>query len=209
MDKAVRLLVRRQASDTDQLGEEMPNSRPWVLEDRNEPQSVLALWQYTLAERQRAFQELYAMKAQAFRLANHEHMYDGLPKGTAYVRVVGYVSKLDTDVQGDSFWFGGPKAPQQDWLGKRVFKERSSFGILGVVHGMEREMGAKEWWEGRNGFLLAAFGFVFWFWICRWRLGWQALSRWSMGGFFSLRFLARPHQFQDYVARSTVIHSRI
>lgn len=52
MDKAVRLLVRRQASDTDQLGEEMPNSRPWVLEDRNELQSVLALWQYTLAERQ-------------------------------------------------------------------------------------------------------------------------------------------------------------
>lgn len=140
MDKAVRLLVRRQASDTDQLGEEMPNSRPWVLEERNELQSVLALWQYALAERQRAFQEIYAMKAQAFRLANHEHMYDELPKGTAYVRVVGYVRKLDTDVQGDSFWFGGPKASQQDWLGKRVFKEPSSFGILGVVHGMEREM---------------------------------------------------------------------
>lgn len=140
MDKAVRLLVRRQARDTDQLGEEMPNSRPWVLEDRNELQSVLARWQYTPAERQRALQEIYAMKAQALRLANHEHMYDELPKGTAHVRVVGYVSKLDPDVQGDSFWFGGPEAPQQDWLGKRVFKEPSSFGILGVVHGMEREM---------------------------------------------------------------------
>lgn len=141
MEKAVRLLVRRQASDTDQLGEEMPNSRPWVLEDRNQLQSVLALWQYTLAERQRAFQEIDAMKAQAFRLANPEPLYDGLPKGTAYVRVVGHVSsKLHTDDQGGPFWLGGPTAPQQDWLGKRVFKEPSSLGVLGVDHVMEREM---------------------------------------------------------------------
>jgi len=137
MEKAVHLQVRWQANEANQVEDEVPNLRPWVLEDRNQLQSVLSLWQYTVAERERAFQEMIAIRAHAVRLATHEPVYDSRRSGTAYVRVVGYTSEL---TQQPGFVFGDRKAPQQDWLGKHVFKSSARFGVVSVDHGMEEEM---------------------------------------------------------------------
>lgn len=139
MAKAVHLLVKLQASETNRLEEEIPNSRAWVLENRDQLQSVLALWQYTLAERQRALQEIYAIKPAASWQTTRGTTYEEMYKGTAYVRVVGYASEFDTD--GGVFSLsGGQTAPQQDWLGKRVFDAPSSLGVLAVNHDTEKEM---------------------------------------------------------------------
>lgn len=136
LKKTVGLHVSRRTNETNQVEEQMPNPRPWVLEHRDKLQSVLSLWQYTLVERERAFQAICAMKAYAFRLAapGREADYQ-LRKGTAYVRVVGYTSKLLTGNPDMDFYV--LPIPQQAWLGKHVFEASSSMDVLGANHGVE------------------------------------------------------------------------
>lgn len=76
------------------------------------------------------------MKAYAFRLAapGREADYQ-LRKGTAYVRVVGYTSKLPTGNPDMDFYV--LPIPQQAWLGKHVFEASSSMGVLAANHGVE------------------------------------------------------------------------